>query len=186
MAVVFMATADGAARRGAAAVALIGLLAGCHHRHRGIESTPPPRIQPIPAETPAASTQSDEDRYVTAVTLLEKGSTAEGRKVLAALVDDRPGDRHARQLLNEVDTDAHALYGNESYAYTVQPGDALVAIAHRLLKDADQFYGLARYNGLTFPVELKAGQVLQIPGRPPEAPRPTPAPAPVPRRPAVP
>lgn len=191
------ATTRGARRRGWSAIALIGLLAACHHRDRDVAALPAPQPSPSASPTPtgpqATPGRSPEERYAAAVSLLNQGNTAQARVELTALLAQRPGDRHATTLLRTVDADAHALFGSESFPYAVQAGDTLPGLAHRFLHDAANFYGLGRYNGLTFPVELHPGQTLQIPGRakpvarPPATPRhPTPQPSATPTRPVEP
>ncbi len=74
-------------------------------------------------------------------------------------------------------TDDPSKLGTKSFPYKVQPGDKLSKISELYLKDQYKFYLLARYNNISVPRSLKAGQVIKIPGTPPVLPL-TSAPAP--------
>jgi len=153
------------------------LLAGCAH-HKGDRSpaAPPPAPPPAPAARPSASPaspaptvqavpgRSPQQRYQVALQALQQGSVATARAELAALLADRPGDRRAQSLLSEIDVDPHQLYGADSFSYTIQAGDTLFSLSRRFLGNPLNFYGLARFNNLTLPVELQPGQQILIPG----------------------
>lgn len=178
--------------------AMLALLGACAHKPAAPAPSPPPAKPVAHAPVPATQmvqqivpTRSPQERYETAIRLLEQGNSAQARTELSALLQQRPRDRRAGQLLREIDTDPRALYGSDSFAYVVRPGDTLASLARRYLRDAVNFYGLARFNNLTFPVELQPGQTLMIPGRvrspervvaPPRRPAPT-APQAVPAKP---
>ena len=158
--------------RGLGTAAVLVLLSACAHK----PATPPPSV-PVTKSTAQASaparpmvqqivpTRSPRQRYDMAVELLQQGNSAQARTELAALLQQRPGDRRAGQLLREIDTDPRVLYGSDSFAYVVRSGDTLSSLARRYLRDPASFYGLARFNNLTFPTELRPGQTLMIPGR---------------------
>jgi tetratricopeptide (TPR) repeat protein len=57
----------------------------------------------------------------------------------------------------------------------VKPGDTLSKIAAAYLNDPYQFYILARYNGISVPRNLHAGQVIKVPGTAPLASQPPPS-----------
>lgn len=153
----------------------------------------PPAASPAPAPTPAPAApppqpvpRSDAEMrqlLESARNLLdqgqEEGATAELEKVIAS----DPNQKSANTLLRSIREEPTVLYGRESFQYRVGPGDTLALIAQRYLNDRDQFYGLARYNGIRVPRQLPLGQTIRIPGksRPPvAAPGPAPSPAPVP------
>jgi hypothetical protein len=163
-------------------MAALVLVAGCGHKGSEVESTPPPpappptptaQASPTPAAPQAVPGRSPRERFVAAIALMEGGDPARARAELQALLAARPADARAALLLREIDTDPHELFGADSFSYTVQPGDTLVNLARRYLRDPFNFYALGRFNELTFPVDLQPGQTIMIPGhaRPPEAER---------------
>ncbi len=115
-------------------------------------------------------------------------ATADLERVLAFDAQHKAAGTLMRQLRE----DPQELYGRESFTYRVLPGDTLATIAQRYMNDRDQFYGLARYNGIEVPRQLQVGQTIRIPGKQPRVvpppvaqPAPTPAPAPAPQPPAA-
>jgi len=57
---------------------------------------------------------------------------------------------------------ANALATAE-WRYSVRPGESLVLICRKFLKESDQWVRVAKYNHLNFPDVLLAGQILRIP-----------------------
>ncbi len=159
--------------------ALLGvtlILAGCGDKGKvasdgAAPPPPPPPAAAAPSVTPAPPPPlptpgiGPRERYKLSLDLLQRGKDAQARAELVQLQKDLPSDRRAGVLLRQIDTDPKQLYGTDSFAYTMQAGDTLFSLARQYLKDALNFYGLARYNGLTLPVDLKPGQVILIPGR---------------------
>jgi hypothetical protein len=159
-----------ATRRIGAAV-ILSLLASCAHQPTSAPPAPS-AVKPVTRQPTSTATvqqilpdRSPQQRYGAAVQLLEQGNTAQARAELVLLLQRRPGDRRAGQLLREIDTDPRSLYGADSFAYIVRPRDTLVSLARRYLGDAVNFYGLARFNNLTLPADLQPGQTVMIPGR---------------------
>lgn len=101
--------------------------------------------------------------------LLMQGDTKAAQGKLKALLKRDPMNASALVLRESIDSDAKAALGPESYAYTVRPGDTMVDLSQRFLGNRLKAYQLARYNGITNPSTLAAGQVLQIPGEAPHA-----------------
>ena len=166
---------------GVAAMAIAGglILASCGHRGDKVAApgevpvVSPAPVAGAPAATPALSPQR---RYEFALTLLQKGQVAQAQAELQELERQHSTDRRVTSLLRQIDTDPKILYGGDNFAYTVRAGDTLFSLSKKFLRNPLNFYGLARYNGLTLPVDLAPGQVIQIPGRapafqPPVAPR---------------
>lgn len=103
------------------------------------------------------------------VTLAEERLTAgntNGAKIeLEAALAETPTNASARRLLSTIDADPRVLLGERSHAYVAKEGDTLASLAERHLGDRLWFYALARYNNMTAPNALRAGQTLQIPDR---------------------
>ena len=111
-----------------------------------------------------------QDLALRAATLLDEGRESEARVELQkALALDR-NNALADSLMRQITADPLATLGAKSFKYTVRPGDTLSKIAEAFLKDQYKFYILARYNGITVPRSLRAGQAMQIPGAAPPAP----------------
>ena len=147
-----------------------------------VPSAPPAPVAPA---TPAQQQQAQR-QALAAVELLENGNEEQARTEIAAALATDANNRLALNLLKQLDSDPVALFGRESFAYTVRPADTLSRIAGRFLGDIFSFYGLARYNDIKVPKQVAAGQVLRIPGRaqaereappPPPVRNPPPAPA---------
>lgn len=130
-----------------------------------VAAAPRPRAAAPALQMVQAIPRSTQQRFDRAVELLEQGNTGPARAELVSLLQQRPGERRATRLLREIDSDPRALYGSDSYAYIVRRGDTLMSIARRQLRNPVEFFGLARFNNLTFPLELQPGQTVMIPGR---------------------
>jgi LysM repeat protein len=96
-----------------------------------------------------------------------QGDEGGARKKLKAVLKRDPMNPTARLLTDSIDRDPKDLLGPQSYAYTARTGDTMVGLAQRFLGNRLKAYQLLRYNGLTAPVTLAAGQSLRIPGEPP-------------------
>jgi hypothetical protein len=120
---------------------------------------------------------------------LQDGDTDAAVALLRRILATESQQPLALSYLRQIESDPQALYSRESYAYTVRAGESLSTIARDRMKDTNQFYGLARYNGIKVPKQLSAGQVIRIPGKAPPAtssPPPPPAPAQTPAPPHAP
>ena len=153
---------------------------------------PTPVAPPAPAPVPQPVPRSEaEIRQLLerARTLLDQGQEEAAVAELEKVVASDPNQKSASTLLRSIREDPVTLYGRESFQYRVSEGDTLAQIALRYLNDRDQFYGLARYNGIRVPRQLPLGQVIRVPGKqraasPTPAPVPPPAPTPAPPPPA--
>lgn len=162
--------------RQTAVVVLLGsglLLSACGHKHRDVALTPPPVVvaTPTPSPLPVSSVIAPTpkvpatERFTLVLNLLSQGKVAQARVDLVQYLADRPRDSRAQDMLRQIDTDAVALYGKASFAYTITEDDSLASIAQRFMGSRYRFYGLAKFNGLTVPADAKPGQKIQIPGR---------------------
>lgn len=138
------------------------------------EPPPPPAAPPAPQPLPANEVQP---ALRAVANHLQDGDTEGADALLRRVLATEPQQALALSYLRQMEGDPHALYGRESYAYTVRPGESLSSIARDRLKDINQFYGLARYNDIKVPRQLAAGQVIRIPGRAPAAGSVAPVPA---------
>jgi LysM repeat protein len=179
------------------AVLVLGMagLAGCSTSQHQV-NRPPPLPEPEPGLLPASINR--------AIDLLNAGNEAQARTELQRLLQVEPTHQLGNQLMRQLQADPLTVFGPESYAYTVKPGETLFRIAQRVLGDQYSFYLLARYNGIKVPGHLMGGQVIRLPGKlpapavqpapppptqpspppPPPPPSPPPAPAPAPVAPA--
>ena len=103
----------------------------------------------------------------------------------AALKFD-PHNVLALLMLRQLTEDSVVMLGKEYFLYKVLPGDNLSKIAERFLGDKYLFYALARYNNISVPRQLQAGQIIKVPGKAPKNPAPIPAPPPPPQPPPPP
>ena len=135
---------------------LAGALAGCAPRA--------PRPAPPPPPFTATDRAAERDAIVG---LLDRGDVAAASPRIDALLARDPADPPARVLRDSLDRDAVALLGPKSFAYTVKPGETMLALSERFLGNRLKSYQLARYNRIAVPAALSAGTVLRIPGTPP-------------------
>ncbi|HEX8446850.1 MAG TPA: LysM domain-containing protein [Sphingomonas sp.] len=125
-------------------------------------STPPP----APAILVATPGLSAAQRTALIYDLLNAGRADQARIEILRLMSDYPDNKVAADLLQQVQADAKTLYGSDSFAYEVKPGETFPILASRYLGAGSRFYGLARYNGIAVPSSLQPGQTIMIPGRP--------------------
>jgi tetratricopeptide (TPR) repeat protein len=146
-------------------------LAGCGTTGSNDVSTPE---QPKPQAAPAVGVPdpglSARERLRKAIALLEVGAAEQARVELGAYLKEVPNSKLADSLIQQIETDPTQLLGSTSYAYTLRPGESLSMVAKRALGDAMLFHALARYNGITNPSALRAGQTIRVPGNAPPAP----------------
>jgi nucleoid-associated protein YgaU len=115
---------------------------------------------PVPELTPAQAKAQAQKLAIEAVEQLQNGDEAAARETLdRALVLDGANDL-ARKLAEQVRADAQKELGPVYFRYTVQRDDSLSKLAQQFLGDRFRFYILAKYNDMTNPSRLAAGQVL--------------------------
>ncbi|MBZ8141124.1 hypothetical protein CLD22_14575 [Rubrivivax gelatinosus] len=163
--------------RPAAALAWALVVAGCQSLPSPPAGGEPPGsagTAPVPASPPAAPPPAPprpdaEIRQLldSARVLLDQGQEDAALRELQQVLASDGQNRVALSLLRQVREDPGALYGRESFPYRVAPGDSLGSIAQRFMADRDQFYGLARYNGIRVPGQIAAGQTIKVPGKMP-------------------
>lgn len=157
------------------------MLAGCQlmemwPRQPSPEQTPTLTEAPsaVAAPVPTTPTSAASEPRLTAseylargIERLQVGDETSARADLERVLELRPRNRMARSLIEQMDADPEATFGDESFAYTVQSGDTLSFLAQRFLDDPLEFYLLARYNRIENPSLLRVGQTVRIPGRRP-------------------
>lgn len=132
-------------------------------------------MAPRPPPTQAEQQQSKQIALHVAE-LLEAGNEAEARKEIDHALALDPNNKLAQSFLRQMTVDPVATLGNESFAYTVRPGETLSRIAGRFMGDIYAFYLLARYNDVKVPKQVSSGQTIRVPGKmpPPETIKPPP------------
>ena len=80
-----------------------------------------------------------------------------------------PSNDLAKKLMDQIRADPQKELGTTFWRYTVQRDDSLSKLAQQYLGDRFRFHILAKYNDISNPSKLAAGQVIKIPGRQPAA-----------------
>lgn len=132
----------------------------------GAQMGPPEPAAPGVPASAAAQVQAQKEAQA-AVEQLEDGHEDEARALLRKAVNLDPNNKLAVSLLRQLNLDPVALFGRESFSYTVKPGESLSRIAGHFMGDIYLFYGLARYNDIKVPKQVAGGQVIRVPGRAP-------------------
>jgi tetratricopeptide (TPR) repeat protein len=135
---------------------------------------PPGGALPPAVESSLADKKQAQRLALDAAILLDEGKEAEARAKLAEALKLDSRNEIAKLLMSTI-TDDPSKLGAKSFPYKVQSGDKLSKISELYLKDQYKFFLLARYNNITVPRSLKAGQIIRIPGTAPILPLSTPA-----------
>jgi LysM repeat protein len=144
------------------AVALLLSVASCSHG---------PSVHPSSAASTSATSASDVDEIQL---LLDRGDTATATKRLTAVLKRDPDNPSAKLLQESIIRDPKELLGPASFPYVTRAGDTMPGLAERFLGNRLKAFQLSRYNGITKPDTLMAGQLLRIPGEPPRTEEPAP------------
>jgi LysM repeat protein len=140
-----------------------------------------PVAAPVPELSPAAARAQAQKLALEAVDQLQNGDEAAARVTLERAAATDPANELARKLTEQIHADAQRELGSSYFRYTVQKDDTLSKLAQQFLGDRFRFYILAKYNDISNPSRLAAGQAIRIPGRaPPPAAAAAPAEAGVP------
>jgi hypothetical protein len=118
---------------------------------------PPPA--PVSNAPAVSATAIDEVQ-----TLLLTGKERDAQKQLKILLKRDPMNPSLLMLQSAIQTDAKEALGPANYPYVVRAGEMIGDLAQRFLGNRLKAYQLARYNDLTLPAQLVAGQTLRIPG----------------------
>jgi tetratricopeptide (TPR) repeat protein len=131
---------------------------------------PAPAPPPVPELTPAQAKAQAQRLALDAVDQLQNGDEPAARVTLDKAVALDPTNDLARKLQDQIKADAQRELGPVFFRYTVQRDDSLSKLAQQYLGDRFRFYILAKYNDITSPNKLAAGEVIKIPGRAPAMP----------------
>lgn len=115
------------------------------------------------AQVGATPGLSGQQRVQQAITLLGDGNAAQARAELQAYLSQRPGNRMATDLLQQIDLSPEEYFPAEYAQVQLAPGQTLSTLAQDYLGSLYQFYALARYNDIAVPRDIRVGQVIQIP-----------------------
>ncbi len=137
-----------------------------------------PEVEKTGVETPKPDVFSAREHVQNAVTALQYGQEANAKIDLEAALRQEPESKMAKSLMTQIQADPIQYFGgDESFSYTVQPGDSLSTIARRFLDDPLKFHILAKFSGITDPSHLEPGQAIRVPGKKPlDVPAPPPPP----------
>lgn len=142
-----------------------------------VKPAPPPEPQLSPAQAKAAA----QKLTIESISQLQNGDEAAAQKLLEQALTLDPSSDLAKKLMEQIKADAQKELGPTFFRYTVQRDDSMSKIAQQFLGDRYKFHILAKYNDISNPSKLAAGQVIKVPGRAPAAGTPKPAaPAPSP------
>lgn len=137
-------------------------------------AAPPAPVPTAKEEAPAADFYKGHKTFpnargywLDAIGHLEQGERDEARWALTEALRLEPDNKQVQKLLHQTDANAKAELGEESFDYTVQPGDTLSKIAKQYMGDPLSFYFLAKYNDIDNPSQVHTGQVIKIPGKKP-------------------
>lgn len=131
---------------------------------------PVPAPEPAPVDVPPAIAKPQAQKLaLEAVDHLQNGDeSAAAATIDRALALDATNEL-ARKLAEQIRADAQKELGPVFFRYTVLKDDTLSKLAQQFLGDRFRFYILAKYNDITNPSRLAAGQVIRVPGKAPPA-----------------
>ncbi len=105
----------------------------------------------------------DSQRYVEALKLLEYGQEERAKVELEAYLARYPGRSKAQHMLDQIVMDPGDYYPFPAFVHRLEPGESLSTLSEKYLGDRMQFFALARYNQISNPRRVQAGQAIQIP-----------------------
>lgn len=153
------------------------LLSACASQQAAAPPPPPPpppppaaaAEAPKPAEPVYTATPglSPRERFRAAVKDLETGDAGQAKAELNQYLIDVPSNnKRAQALLSQIDSPVEEYFPPENFTVMVGTGESLSTLAQTFLGDSLKFYILARYNGITNPSQVSAGQTVKIPRTP--------------------
>jgi|GEM_PF-2142095 len=124
-----------------------------------------PSMSSVTGAASAPDRGSAREHVRAAVEYLDAGQEQQARAELRAALELQPNSSAARGLMQQIESDPRTLLGQRARTYTVQQGETMSQLAERFLGDPMLFYALSRYNDLSAPNQVAAGQTLSIPQR---------------------
>ena len=128
-------------------------------------TTATPAAPVVPEVPPAEARPMAARLALQAVDQLQGGDDIGARATLEQALKLDPNNELAKNLMNQINADAQRELGSTFFRYTVQPGESLSRLAQQYMGDRFRFWILAKYNDISNPSRLAAGQVIKIPGR---------------------
>jgi tetratricopeptide (TPR) repeat protein len=127
----------------------------------------PPAPAPLPPATPALppDPKAAQTAAQTARDLLDMGQEEQARVEIERALALDPANRLAASLKKQIEDDPFVVWGRESFAYMVKPGESLSKIAAIYLRDPLLFYFLARYNDIKVPRQVAGNQTIRLPSK---------------------
>ena len=87
--------------------------------------------------------------WLAAIEYLQEGEEDDAIWALEQALELKPASKVSKNLLNQIESDAINILGEESFEYKIQYGDSLSKLAKIYLNDPLQFYILAKYNQIS-------------------------------------
>ena len=134
-----------------------------------VVEAPKPVAPPVPELSPAQARAQAQKLAIESITQLQNGDEPVAQKTLEEALKLDPSNELAKKLMDLIKADPQKELGTVFFRYTVQRDDSLSKIAQQYMGDRYRFHILARYNDISNPSKLAAGQVIKIPGRQPAA-----------------
>ncbi len=127
----------------------------------------PPSPDPLPPSAPALppDPKAAQAAAQTARDLLDMGQEEQARTEIERALALDPANRLAVSLKKQIEDDPFVVWGRESFAYMVKPGESLSKIAALYLRDPLLFYFLARYNDIKVPRQVAGNQTIRLPSK---------------------
>ncbi len=136
---------------------------------------PKPVPPPVPELSPAQAKAQAAKLAIESVTQLQNGDEPGAQRTLEQALALDPTNDLAKKLMDQIKADPQKELGVVFFRYTVQRDDSLSKIAQTYMGDRFKFHILAKYNDISNPSKLAAGQVIKVPGKAPAV-RPAPPP----------
>ncbi|NVJ51099.1 MAG: LysM peptidoglycan-binding domain-containing protein [Gammaproteobacteria bacterium] len=117
-----------------------------------------------PAPVKQAGSAAEVSQWINqAIVKLESGQADAAQMLLKKALAAAPNNPTAKRLLGQIEVAAKKRYGSDFFYYQVKQGDTFGKLALRFLGHSLEFYGLAKYNNIANPQNLRAGQRIKIP-----------------------
>jgi hypothetical protein len=118
---------------------------------------------PMPEATPGLSAA---ERLQLAKDLLRNGEAERASVELKAYPAKAPDSKIAFFLLSQIETPIENLFPSDSFTVKVGKNQTLSSLAKTYLGNELSFYGLARFNQIRSPADVKEGDAISIPATP--------------------
>jgi hypothetical protein len=106
---------------------------------------------------------SSQQRFREALSLLEDGRPIEARKELELYLEQNPESDTGIDLLRQINLPSLDYFPEDYREVQLAPNETLSNLSNQYLGSIYQFFALAKYNGISQPDSLRAGQTIRIP-----------------------